>query len=225
MADRPRRGAPPAAVRAPDPHRISLSGRAAFGRSSRLQSSPSPAPCSTLFPTLSHTSVTNGARRPRLPVEPPMTLPVLLPSHRPRMRMPNAILRSMVMIWPTWRSVSRWSTAARRMTVEAEGHPLTHLSPPDPARAPPSRPHPHPRPTSRCGWVWQLANTDPDAGPSPAAPPRLSRHTSQSKARSSDDRTHTPPSMAHIMYRIPYATHAPTNHVPNVHSSSRLHAL
>ena len=106
MSDRPRRGGPPAAVRAPDPHRISLSGRAAFGSSSRLQSSPSPAPCCRCFQSLTHKFVNSAARRPRRPVLAPMHLPKLqppavLPSHKY-----NKSPRPKTSTWPTWRSGS-----------------------------------------------------------------------------------------------------------------------
>ena len=42
-------------------------------------------------------------------------LPVLPRPQRTQTRMPNAKQRQMTMIWPTWKSVNRWSTAAAKM--------------------------------------------------------------------------------------------------------------
>ena len=44
-----------------------------------------------------------------------MMLPVLPRPQRTQTRMPNAKQRQMTMIWPTWKSVNRWSTAAAKM--------------------------------------------------------------------------------------------------------------
>ena len=115
MSGRPRRANAAAAVGALDLSSMSLSGGATLGNPVRLQSSPTAAACSSPFPTLSHSCVINAARRRRLPVEPPMNLPVLPRPQPPQRRMPMAIKWRMIMIWPTWKSVSRWSTAAARM--------------------------------------------------------------------------------------------------------------
>ena len=115
MADRPRRGNAAAAVRALDPYPISLSAGTTLACPSRFQSSPSAAAYSTCFPTLSHTSVINAARRLRVPLVALMVVLSLLAvrwswGHKWKPLQPMAMPT-----WPTWRSVSHWYSAKMMM--------------------------------------------------------------------------------------------------------------